>query len=174
LLGNKKCEDIHIDHGMMRKVIIQFIEDSSGLNLLLDDVDKSTFVIKQVLDSKIINIDSSCIIKVLERVDESDNPFLQINFKNDKKLLLTEKLVGFKPLRRVGLDMSKIPNIVTTPDLMNVIEAIEDSLDDKSEIEVLKLLFHSVLDGAENIGFSLSRERTWVAHLNSKQIKASA
>ena len=35
--------------------------------------------------------------------------------------------MGFKPVEIVGLDMSRIPKVVTTPDLVSVFEAIEDA-----------------------------------------------
>jgi len=78
--------------------------------------------------------------------------FLQVNFLSGKKILLTENLIGFKPVPSRGLDLSKLPKVVTTPDLLSVVEAIEDSISfavANDELDVLKRVFDSVLRGAE-------------------------
>ena len=163
----------------IREVISQFVKSCEGVEL---DVETEEFVVlKQGLDHKSLKIFYSEVSKVLERVDPCNQAFLQVNFINSEKLLLTDTLVGFKPLHKEGLEMDKIPKIVTTPDLLNIIEAIEDLMDstipDEVEVEVLRQLFFSVLEGAERVGFDLSREKTWIAHLNlcvPGQFKASA
>lgn len=154
----------------------EFVEECTGLDLHGDDV--ASLILRQNTDSKVLKITYNEIAKVLKRFDSEGKPFVQINLRNDKKLLLTDTLVGFKPKVKPGLEMGKIPKIVTTPDLLNVIEAIEDVMTspepDWVEVDVLKKLFYSVLEGAEEIGFDLSRERTWVAHIGSQLFKASA
>ena len=95
----------------------------------------------------------------------------------DKKLLLTDTLVGFKPMPLPGLDMRKIPKVVTTPDLIGVIEAIEDSLSSNvshEEMESLRQLFFSVIDGAEHVGFNLQQEKMWLNQIARNSGKATA
>ena len=64
-----------------------------------------------------------------------------MNFQNSYKVLLTDNLIGFKPQETLGLDMTRIPKVVTTPDLFSVYEAIEESLGSDTqdhEVEILK------------------------------------
>jgi len=101
-----------------------------------------------------------------------------VNFINGKKLLLTEKLIGFKPATTLNLDMTKLPKVVTTPDLISVVEAIEESFSDENshpeEVKVLEKVYDAVLRGAEDIGFSLPNERTWIKMLSSNFLKPTA
>lgn len=157
------------------EVMLKYIDGATGLTLL--DSDDQELKVLQKADSKVLTLKSTDVEKVLSRVDTDGKPFIQVNLNTGKKLLMTEALIGFRPVERLGLDMSKVPNVVTTPDLIGVIEALEDSLHDEAndeDLDILKKLFHSVLDGAENVGFDLSNERTWLQHLNRSGVKASA
>ena len=64
-----------------------------------------------------------------------------------------------------------------TPDLLSVVEAIEDSLTtapaQAEEVDVLRRVFDSVLRGAEAVGFDTTPERLWLQSLN-RGAKASA
>jgi hypothetical protein len=86
--------------------------------------------------------------------------------------------VGFKPTETFGLDMAKIPKVVTTPDLMSVFEAIEESMSsdiqNEHELEILKKVYQSILQGGELAGFDLKFERNWLSRLLASRIKASA
>ena len=119
-------------------------------------------------DMKKIVIDFEQIEKVLNRQDVDDSKFLQINFTNGTKILITKSLVGFKPNQRVGFDLTKIPRVVTTIDLQSVSKAIEDLFDSEetyetqTEIEILKKVYQSILYGAENVGFKMQAEKTWL------------
>ena len=91
--------------------------------------------------------------------------------------MLTDNLVGFKPSETWGLDMSRIPKVVTTPDLHSVLDAIEDSLGSdqaESEVEILKKVYYSILTGAEKIGFELPFERRCLERLMATKMRASA
>jgi hypothetical protein len=100
-----------------------------------------------------------------------------VNFQSGKKILLTQNLIGFKPAPSRGLDLSKLPKVVTTPDLLSVVEAIEETLStapaQPEELEVLRKVFDSVLKGAEAVGFDTTSERVWMQSLN-RNSKASA
>jgi hypothetical protein len=75
------------------------------------------------------------------------------------------------------LDLSKLPKVVTTPDLLSVVEAIEDSMASPpapgDELDLLKRVFDSVLRGAEAVGFDITPERLWLQSLG-RNTKASA
>lgn len=157
------------------QAITEFVDRSSGLDAKRES---EVLSIRQVTDGKVLRIFESCIEEVLTRFDSEGQSFLQVNFNDGRKILLTEKLVGFKPAHCRGLDMEKLPRVVTTPDLVSVVEAIEESLalpdGAGEEVEVLRKVFDSVLAGAEDIGFSLTAERTWLTRLLTHSHKASA
>lgn len=119
-------------------------------------------------DMKKILIDFEQIEKVLIRQDVDESKFLQINFSSGTKILITKSLVGFKPNQLVGFDLTKIPRVVTTIDLQSVSKAIEDLFDSEdtyetqTEIEILKKVYQSILYGAENVGFKMQAEKTWL------------
>jgi len=154
--------------------IREFVDKSSGLASRLDDVILEIF---QRADGKTMAFDVSDLDEVIARVDADGKGFLQVNFLDGKKILLTDNLIGFKPLPSIGLDMSKLPKVVTTPDLISVVDAIEDSMltgtGAAEETDILKKVFDSVLRGAEAVGFDLTPERIWLHNL-SRTSRASA
>lgn len=154
--------------------IREFVDKSSGLASRLEDVILEIF---QRADGKTMAFDVSDLDEVISRVDADGKNFLQVNFLDGKKILLTDNLIGFKPLPSIGLDMSKLPKVVTTPDLISVVDAIEDSMltgtGAAEETDILKKVFDSVLRGAEAVGFDLTPERIWLHNL-SRTSRASA
>lgn len=154
--------------------IRDFVGKSSGLALKLEDVILEIF---QRADGKTMAFDVSELDEVISRVDAEGKAFLQVNFLSGKKILLTDNLIGFKPLPSIGLDMTKLPKVVTTPDLISVVDAIEDTLltgvSATEEVDILKKVFDSVLRGAEAVGFDLTSERVWLTNL-SRNERASA
>ncbi len=156
------------------ETIVSYVESIRGLKVERFD---EHLKLCQLVDSKTLNLKVNEIDGVLTREDSDGKSFVQINLNTGYKLLLTESLVGFRPAILDGLDMDKLPTVVTTPDLLGVIEALEDSLTSQAppeDIEVLKKLFHSVLDGGESIGFDLSDEKSWLKQVNRSGLKASA
>ena len=159
----------------VRTLIYNYVETCSGLSFF-EETD-GRFKIEQKADGKVLFIEHASIEKVISREDSQGKPFVQINLIEDKKLLLTDTLVGFKPMPLPGLDMRKIPKVVTTPDLIGVIEAIEDSLSSNvshEEMESLRQLFFSVIDGAEHVGFNLQQEKMWLNQIARNSGKATA
>lgn len=154
--------------------IHSFVEKSTGLTSRLDELLVQIF---QRADGKTMIVDVSEVDEVISRVDSDGKSFLQINFVSGKKILLTDNLVGFKPLPSLGLDMSKLPKVVTTPDLLSVVDAIEESMlmpaTSNDEVDILKKVFDSVLRGAEAVGFDLTPERIWL-HNVSRPSRATA
>jgi hypothetical protein len=154
--------------------ILNFVDRSTGLRAALQE---NRVEIHQSLDGKIFQFSTEDVSEVLNRMDTDGRPFIQINFRDTNKVLLTDSLVGFKPSETAGLDMSRIPKVVTTPDLKSVLEAIEDTLGSdqaEHEVEVLKKVFYSILCGAEKIGFDLPFERRCLERLMATKIRASA
>lgn len=147
--------------------IIQFINKTKGLKCSYDDSDDMT--IYQCIDGKNFNFKRTDVEEVLNRKDSKREAFIQINFYGDKKIILTDKFIGFKPFPVPELDMTKLPKVVTTPDLLNFIEVIEDSMYELDitaiEVKDIKKYFESVLIGAEKVGFDVLSERVWVERL---------
>jgi hypothetical protein len=131
-------------------------------------------------DLKKISIDFEQIEKVLIRQDVDGSKFLQINFAQGTKILITKSLVGFKPNQLIGFDLTRIPRVVTTIDLVSVSKAIEDLFDSEetaessAEIEILKKVYQSILYGAEGVGFKLQAEKTWLSSILLNQSAVSA
>lgn len=156
--------------------VLHFVDSSSGLSSVVSE--KGEVSIHQAVDGKVFNFESSHLEEVLQRIDSDGKAFIQVNFNNGVKVLFTDSLVGFKPQDTLGLDMSKIPKVVTTPDLMSVFEAIEESmsadLNSDQEVEILKRVYHAILQGGELAGFNLAFERKWLSRIVPVKFKASA
>lgn len=147
-------------------VIVNFLTSSPGL---VCNIKEGSLNITQLADGKVMSFEAGIIDEVLSRLDSNGKEFLQVNFDDGRKVLLTEQLIGFKPIITGGLDIGKLPKVVTTPDLVSVVEAIEESLSSDSvldeEVDVLKKVFNAVLAGGEAVGFDLSVEKAWVGRL---------
>lgn len=154
--------------------ISDFVSKSSGLK---SRQAASEVEILQRTDGKAIAFPIADLEEVIPRIDSDGQVFLQVNFNSGKKILLTQNLIGFKPAPARGLDLTKLPKVVTTPDLLSVVEAIEDTLSttptQPEELDVLKKVFDSVLRGAEAVGFDTTSERVWMQSL-TRNNKASA
>lgn len=156
--------------------ILNYVGSSRGLTAQMNEGGKVQ--IAQKLDGKVFSFYEHDVSEVLARTDAEGKPFIQLNFKNSHKVLFTDTLIGFKPVETVGLDISRIPKVVTTPDLVSVFEAIEESLGAESgaetEVEILKKVYFSILSGGERVGFDLTFERRWLNRLTASRIKACA
>jgi hypothetical protein len=160
----------------MLEEILAFVDKSNGLSSKVTEGGYVT--VQQQIDGKLFRFSFEELNEVLQRFDADGKQFIQVNFQSGNKVLFTDTLVGFKPRETVGLDMSKIPRVVTTPDLISVFEAIEDSLSSDltpdHEIDILKKVFTAILHGGENAGFDLTFEKRWLARLVPGKFKASA
>jgi hypothetical protein len=170
-LGTKsKSTHAELDH------ILNFVDASKGLRAKINE--SGSVHIFQESDQKIFSFFSQELSEVLHRSDSEGKSFLQINFKDSTKVLLTDNLVGFKPLETLGLDMTRIPKVVTTPDLVSVYEAIEESLGSDNvvdhEVEILKKVYLAIISGGEKVGFDLSNERLILNRLIASKFNASA
>jgi DNA-directed RNA polymerase beta' subunit len=156
--------------------IKNFVCDTDGLKII-DSVLTDYLVIEQKLDKKRITLNCFDLEEVMVRNDEAGKQFLQVNFSSGKKILITETLVGFRPLSLYGLEMEKLPKVVTTPDIQSVFEAIQEALqsnDEQEELDVLRKVYDSVLCGGESVGFDLKEERKVFARIPSRMWQASA
>ncbi|MGE5086808.1 MAG: hypothetical protein ACM3MG_10945 [Bacillota bacterium] len=171
-MSNSKSKSTHaeLDH------ILNFVDSSKGLRAKMNETGRVQ--IRQDLDGKLFTFNSQDVNEVLHRADSEGKPFIQVNFKNGAKVLLTETLVGFKPIETLGLDMGRIPKVVTTPDLVSVYEALEESMGadngQETEVEILKKVFLAIISGGEKVGFDLGAERKWLNRLLASKFKASA
>lgn len=135
--------------------------------------------ITQLVDSRKLKIGEGDLEAVLPRQDQDGRPFLQLNLSEGRKILLTDQLIGFKPKPMPGLDLKKLPKVVTTPDLVSVLEAIEETLgsggeSNHSEADMLKKAYFSIVAGAEIVGFKMSAERDWVIRLIASSSKKTS
>ncbi|QLY24750.1 hypothetical protein ACLSU7_15900 [Bdellovibrio sp. HCB185ZH] len=171
-MSNSKSKSTHaeLDH------ILNFVDSSKGLRAKMNETGRVQ--LRQDLDGKLFTFSSQDVNEVLHRADSEGKAFLQVNFKNGAKILLTETLIGFKPIETLGLDMTRIPKVVTTPDLVSVYEAIEESLGadngNDTEVEILKKVYLAIISGGEKVGFDLAAERKWLNRLLASKFKASA
>ncbi len=156
--------------------IKSFVAVSQGLTIVESPL-TDYMVIEQKMDHKRITLSCFDLDEVMVRQDEIGKSFLQVNFTSGKKILITQTLIGFRPLGLFGLDMEKIPKVVTTPDIQSVFEAIQETLqsnDEQEELDVLRKVYDSVLCGGESVGFDLKEERKVLACLPSRMWSASA
>lgn len=156
--------------------IINFLDCSSGFSY---QINESQLKISQKEDAKTMVLPLVKVEKVLVRQDFDGSSFLQVNFQGGNKVLITKLLIGFKPTTVMGFDSQKIPKVVTTVDLKSVVTAIEETYEDDSyqtevELEVLTKVYHSILLGAEAVGFEMTEERNWFVRsmLNRKAATA--
>ena len=154
----------------LRSDILQFVGHSKGLALTLKE-DEAVFI-EQKVDGKKIRIQSELLDDVLFRSDTEGKEFIQVNFSSGLKILITENLIGFKPMTPKGLDSTRLPKVVTTPDILSVFEAIQDTLHsmaasttELNDLTILRKVYEAVLSGGEAVGFDLSTERSWVTRI---------
>ena len=144
--------------------IVNFLETTQALNFKINRTDMQ---ITQIEDKKTISFSVLSVEKVLLRTDFDGSCFIQVNFIDKTKVLVTKSLVGFKPVELAGFDSAKIPKVVTTVDLQSVYKAIEDLLDSEdtyqtaTELDVLKKVYQSIMLGAEQVGFEMKAEKGW-------------
>ncbi|MBX7231972.1 MAG: hypothetical protein K1X29_07780 [Bdellovibrionales bacterium] len=157
------------------KRIMDFVGQTPGL---ISWVFGEHLKVTQKTDGKSLLISDTDVEEIISRVDSDGQTFLQVNFSSGKKILLTANFIGFKPAQSIGLDMSRLPKVVTTPDLMSVVDAIEENLNSNTpqneEVEVLRRVFDAVLRGGESVGFDLTSERLWLQRVTKAPFKASA
>ncbi|MGZ3772472.1 MAG: hypothetical protein ACXVCY_01975 [Pseudobdellovibrionaceae bacterium] len=168
--SKSKSTHAELDH------ILNFVDASKGLRAKINEAGRVQ--VFQDIDGKVFSFSVPDVSEVLHRADSEGKSFIQINFKIGTKVLLTDTLIGFKPQETLGLDMTRIPKVVTTPDLVSVFDAIEESLGSDSvvdhEVEILKKVYMSIVCGAENVGFELTVEKNWINRLIASRFNPCA
>ncbi len=155
--------------------LLQFINEVEVLRGLKFEIRSNLVIIYQLFDGKQLEISKDQILNLIKRSHEKNALFFQINYRDGRKILLTENLIGFKPAAIENLDMMRIPKVVTTPDLKSVIDAIEDECDigNKGNAKYLELVkvYKSIEKGAENIGINTNNEKLMLSKIvNFKSI----
>jgi hypothetical protein len=155
--------------------ILEFAMRSSELEVEQSALDQLR--IKQKIDGHMLVIRASRLQDILMRNDSDGRSFVQVNFQDGLKILITERLIGFKPaVRKANAPAagqgaptnsiktnSKLPRVVTTPDLLSVLEAMEDAAESADrDLTVLRELFDSIVRGAERAGFDVEKEKAWL------------
>ncbi|MCS6838052.1 MAG: hypothetical protein NZ480_04320 [Bdellovibrionaceae bacterium] len=158
-------------------IIMDFVTHKSSLEVYVNDGEILEIV--QPVDQKRMILSLSEVEEVIRRTDHEGDEFLQLNLSQDRKILVTRNLIGFKPLPVSGLDLGRLPRVVTTVDLISVADAIEEvmSSDQSSaliEVDILKKVYLSIIQGAERVGFNLKQERQWLMFHLSFHFRASA
>ena len=167
---NKRRLDLDISSVHQEKLvekIVHFVEGTSGLKI--DWCNEFSVNIQQISDKKSLSIRVRDLRDVILRQDSQNRDFIQVDFLNGFKVLLTQVLIGFKPYPINGLDMKEVPRVVTTADLYRVFQAIEEAISFESnvtEVEVLGQIFRSILRGGEVVGFDLQNEKSWFYRLS--------
>ena len=161
-----------------KTIIEAFLSDSNKLSILEDEKECNKIItLFQNYDRKKLSFEIERVQKILERKGYDGQNFLQVNFKDGKKILLTHEFVGFPPAVGVGIDVYKLPKVVTTADILSVIEAIESSIYGTDQYQEslyeAKMFFESIAAGAESVGFDLTGERLWVEKLIPKTTLAN-
>lgn len=154
-----------------------FIKSKSNLEITWSNADQ--IEIAQKSDGRKMSMQIADLEEVLLRSDHEGDQFLQLNLSFDRKVLVTKNLIGFKPVNIKGLDMNRLPKVVTTVDLVSVLEAIEDLMTSDQntamvEIDVLKKVYHAIVSGGEKVGFQLDDEKRWLAYNFNPYQRASA
>jgi hypothetical protein len=155
--------------------ILEFAMRSSDLEVEQSALDQVR--IKQKVDGHMLVIRASRLQDILMRNDSDGRSFVQVNFQDGLKILITERLIGFKPAVRKAIAPaagqgaptnsakanSKLPRVVTTPDLLSVLGAMEDAAESADrDLTLLRELFDSIVRGAERAGFDVEKEKAWL------------
>ena len=163
----KEHKNRPISENSYRSLIEGFLSEGKKLSLI--DKEDGKITLLQSYDKKTISFYEEDVEKILERKDQNGERFLQINFKTGKKILITSEFIGFPPTSYSKEGNKKLPKVVTTADLLSVIEAIESSIYGPDQYQEslydVRLFFEAIAGGAESAGFSLTGERLWVEKL---------
>ena len=145
--------------------LVDFCRKASGYRVL--HLSEGALVLEQMIDRRSLRICANWIEDILDRADQDGQLFLQVNFADDRKVLITDRLIGFKPQPRANREgaehaVRRLPRVVTTPDMGSVLVAMNESFDksdDRTELATLRVLYDAILRGAALIGFEVTEDR---------------
>ncbi len=160
----------------MLQQIQNYVARATGLSAELQE---DGIVVVQKVDNKSLRLVASHLEEVLIRQDHHGVSFLQVNFGDHRKILLTDTLIGFKPSVLADLEMERLPKVVTTPDIQSIFEALHEALGNMDvgmeiEIQNLRRVFESVVKGGEQVGFDLDLERQKIRRIPHITARGSA
>lgn len=177
--GRLKFAAVTVRQFELMQSILDFTQYTKDIEI--KKADDSRLTVRQGIDGHLISISAEHLDDVLMRYDVDGRAFIQINFQDGLKILITDRLIGFKPVLKkdsnskyikshsvqgANLLGNKLPKVVTTPDLLSVLEAMEDVLDETNaeshDFTVLRELFESIVLGAERAGFNVEKEKAWL------------
>ena len=157
-----------------KSLICDFLFGSPKMSVLEEKNFGNRITLFQEHDKRSLSFYEEDLEKILNRRDSKGEEFLQLNFKDEKKIIVTKEFIGFPPAHCVGMSSNQLPKVVTTVDLLNVIDAIESSVygteQYQESLRDVRLFFESIASGAEAVGFDLSSERLWVERLAPQKL----
>lgn len=157
------------------QVISDYVRSAKGLDLHGLNGEKIDILQKE--DTRVLSVVFENIKEVLFRYNEEYKNFLQINFKNGKKVLLTDRLIGFPPKSSLDAEGIKLPQVVSTLDMLSFFDMTEEYLQSEScsvsELVALKRVCDLILESAMDVGFDVSSDRTWFHQISYSLNKAS-
>lgn len=153
--------DRQLKQDEMLQQIQTFIGQASGLK---SELQEDGIVVVQKVDNKGLHVRADRLEEVLVRTDHQGTVFLQVNFEDSRKILLTDSLIGFKPMAAGVFEEGSLPKVVTTPDIESIFEALHEALSNmevgmEEEVQNLRRVFEAVVKGGEWVGFDLELER---------------
>lgn len=136
-----------------KSTLLSFINKAAGLRLKQQSHNYIT--IEQLEDKSFLKIFFHHISYISFSKETSNKNYIQLNFTNNTKCILTNNLIGFAPIKSLLLEKSSLPEVVSSMDLLNIIEAFEANLRNSGEPEdflFLSQVYHAVLNGGKKIG----------------------
>lgn len=136
-----------------KSTLLNFIKKASGLKIKQQD--KYFIIIEQLEDKSCLKVFFHNISYISFAKDDTGGQYIQIDFLNKTKCILTDSLIGFSPVKSLLLNKNALPEVVSSIDLLNIIEAFEANLRNSGEAEeflFLNQVYHAVLNGGKQIG----------------------
>ncbi|MBE8162641.1 MAG: hypothetical protein HAW63_01470 [Bdellovibrionaceae bacterium] len=136
-----------------KSTLLSFINKASGLQ-----IKKSTndyIIIEQLEDKSFLKIFFHHIDYISFSKDARKESYIQLNFINNTKCILTSDLIGFSPVKSLLLNKNSLPEVVSSIDLLNILEAFEASLRNSGNSEdflFLNQVYNAVLNGGKKVG----------------------
>lgn len=145
-----KTSAITMEH---KNTLLQFIKKTEGLRIKQQA--QYYIVIEQIEDKSFLKIFFHHISHISFSSEKQNGHYIQVNFTNHTKCILTNHLIGFAPVKSLLLDKNALPEVVSSMDLLNIIEAFESNLRNSGEAEnflFLNQVYHAVLNGGKQVG----------------------
>lgn len=136
-----------------KSILLNFINKAKGLRIKKQD--KNIIVIEQLEDKSCLKIFFHNIHYISFAKDSVNGQYMQIDFTNKTKCILTDNLIGFAPVKSLLLNKNALPEVVSSIDLLNIIEAFEAHLRNSGVAEeflFLNQVYHAVVNGGKQIG----------------------